>query len=306
MQRRAYVPGLAVLLAAVAAGVTGCTAGSGSEGSATDSKAGAGSGAVAAPGRYRTLYEPCGSVQRSTLRDLLPGIADLSDEQRDRVLRGTPSVTYDNDRRAGCSWKTDGPDASHQLTIDFERVVSYDPTVSDDDRAQEIFAGKEAAAGIPARTAKPGTVPPAAGTPTGPTGPTGKPSTGAEGEAEGEGKQAQTATPTPASPSGPAATGPAATTPSAGATATTGATPEGLEPRILADLADAAFIDDDLARAGSTAQRRTVSVVFRTSNVIVTVRYGEQPARITDVPDSKELQEKAQGLARILAERFDE
>lgn len=49
-----------------------------------------------------------------------------------------------------------------------------------------------------------------------------------------------------------------------------------------------------------------MSVVFRTSNVIVTVEYTEQPARMTEVPDSKELQEKAQALARKLAETLSE
>lgn len=80
----------------------------------------------------------------------------------------------------------------------------------------------------------------------------------------------------------------------------------GLEPRMLEGLGNAAFLDDVLGRAGSTAQRRSVSVVFRTSNVIVTIVYVEQPARTTEVPDSKELQEKAQSLARGLAEQFND
>ncbi|MDN3295606.1 DUF3558 domain-containing protein [Streptomyces ficellus] len=277
MQRRAYVPGVAALLAALTVGVTGltgCSAGSGPDGSATDSKAGDAANADAQPGKYRTLLEPCGSIQRATLKDLLPGVALLPEDQRERAYRGTAAVTYDTDRRAGCSWKTDGPDASHQLTLDFERVVSYDPAVSDDDRAQQVYAGKEAAAGLPAGP------PAAAGGAQTPQSPAGN---------------ATTVTPTPT----------ATATPTPNATGTIAA-PEGLQPRVLSGLADAAFLDDVLTRAGSTAQRRIVSVVFRTSNVIVTIRYGEQPARITDVPDSKELQEKAQGLARYLAERFEE
>ncbi|MEU0272554.1 DUF3558 domain-containing protein [Streptomyces sp. NPDC006307] len=285
MQRRAYAPGLAAVLAAVTvgvAGLTGCTAGSGGSGSAIDSKAGGPAAAAAAPGKYRTLLEPCGSVERSTLRDLLPGVDFLPQEQRERVYRGTSAVTYDTDRRAGCSWKADGPDASHQLTLDFERVVSYDPTVSDDDRAQQVYEGKQTAAGLTATPTPGGT---ATGAPSGPAKPSGPPpATGA---------------PAPSA----AAAGPSVAAVPAAIPATT---PEGLEPRVLADLGDAAFLDDVLTRAGSTAQHRTVSVVFRTSNVIVTIRYGEQPSRVTEVPDSKELQEKAQGLARKLAEKFDE
>ncbi|MER7111307.1 DUF3558 domain-containing protein [Streptomyces sp. NPDC000229] len=275
MQRRAYVPGVAALLAALTVGVTGltgCSAGSGPDGTATDSKAGDTADTAVQPGKYRTLLEPCGSVRRSTLKDLLPGAAQLPEEQREQVYRGTAAVTYDTDRRAGCSWKTDGPDASHQLTVDFERVVSYDPTVSDDDRAQQVYAGKEAAAGLPAQATAPA----------------------------GEGQQAPSATGPTANPT---AKSPVSPTPAPTGSPTT---PEGLEPRVLADLADAAFLDDVLTRAGSTAQHRTVSVVFRTSNVIVTIRYGEQPARVTEVPDSKELQEKAQGLARNLAETLEE
>lgn len=83
-------------------------------------------------------------------------------------------------------------------------------------------------------------------------------------------------------------------------------TPSGLQPRLLDDLGDAAFVDDVFASSGSAAKRRTVSVVFRTSNVVVTVRYAEQPAHPTTVPDSKELQEKARGLARQLADQLDE
>ncbi|URM90191.1 hypothetical protein LUW75_09545 [Streptomyces sp. MRC013] len=46
--------------------------------------------------------------------------------------------------------------------------------------------------------------------------------------------------------------------------------------------------------------------MFRTSNVLVTVRYAAQPLRDGEVPDSEEMQEKARRLAHRLAERFDE
>ncbi|SDN57406.1 hypothetical protein [Streptomyces wuyuanensis] len=264
MRRKGYAPGVAALLAAL---VTGCTGGSTDGGTTTESKAGETAGPVAAPGKYRTLYEPCGAVERSMLRDLLPGAAELPEEQQEKIFRGTAAVTYDTDRRVGCSWKADSPDASHNLRIDVERVVSYAQDVSDDQRALEVYTRKQDAAQLPA---------PAAGGTGAPV--TGSPGAGSE--------------PPSGSPSGTASGSPTA--------------PEGLEPRVLDGLGDAAFLDDVLTRAGSTAQHRTVSVVFRTSNVIVTVDYGEQPARVTEIPDSKELQEKAQGLARKLAERFND
>ncbi|WP_405806913.1 DUF3558 domain-containing protein [Streptomyces sp. NBC_00210] len=274
--RKAYVPGLAALLVAL---VAGCTADTGTEGSAIDSKTGGTKTAAAPPGKYRTLREPCGSIGRSTLKDLLPGAAELPDDQQQKIFRGTADVTYDTDRRVGCSWNVDSPDASHHLTLDFERVVSYDTAVSDDDRAQEVFATKQAAASLPAPA-----------------------DTGPE---KGQGSSPST---TPSQSKPPTGSAPPTGTPSGSATPSGSDPLAGLEPRVLDGLGDAAFLNDvlDGAGAGSTAQRRTVSVVFRTSNVIVTIVYVEQPARTTEVPDSKELQEKAQSLAGRLAEEFSD
>ncbi|WMX46498.1 hypothetical protein RGF97_18915 [Streptomyces roseicoloratus] len=67
-----------------------------------------------------------------------------------------------------------------------------------------------------------------------------------------------------------------------------------------------AFLKDTLATPGASGARRLVSVVFRTSNVIVTVSYEEQTTTSAEVPDSRELQEKARNLARLLAERLEE
>ena len=55
------------------------------------------------------------------------------------MYEGTATVTYDTDRKVGCRWKSDAQDASGHLSVDFERVVSYDPAVSDDDRAREVY-----------------------------------------------------------------------------------------------------------------------------------------------------------------------
>lgn len=47
-------------------------------------------------------------------------------------------------------------------------------------------------------------------------------------------------------------------------------------------------------------------IVFRTSNVIVTIEYSVQPALPGTVPPSTETQDKARQLAQALAERFNE
>ncbi|MFC8262239.1 DUF3558 domain-containing protein [Streptomyces sp. NPDC057291] len=259
----AYVPGAALL----AALVVGCSAGTGTDGSAADSRPGGPTASPAAPaGKYRTLPDPCRSVAHSTLKDLLPGVAELPEDQQEKAYAGTASVTYDTDRRVGCTWKAEAPDSSRSLSLDFERVVSYDTSVSDDDRADEVYGKKEAAAHLPVS---------ASDSPSDSVSPSGSAPSDEETDGETDGK------------SGDGATG-------------------DLQPRVLDNLGDAAYLDDLLIQAGSTAQHRTVSVVFRTSNVIVTVRYTEQPARSTEIPDSKELQEKAQALARKLVDKFSE
>ncbi|MFD6281887.1 DUF3558 domain-containing protein [Streptomyces sp. NPDC060209] len=268
----AYVPGVALLVALVA----GCSAGSDADDPDADSKPGSPTVTAAPPGKYRTLPESCRAVPRPTLKDLLPGAAELPEEQQEKVYEGTATVTYDTDRKVGCRWKSDAPDASRNLSIDFERVVSYDPAVSDDDRAREVYTTKEDAAALPT-------------------------SAGVTPSETPSGSASETAGGTPSgSPSGISSA-----TPSADPSGSTTDSDTDLRPRLLDELGDAAFLDDELTRAGSTAQHRTVSVVFRTSNVIVTVQYTEQPARVTEVPDSGELQEKAQALARKLAESLN-
>ncbi|MFJ6811443.1 DUF3558 domain-containing protein [Streptomyces anulatus] len=277
----AYVPGVALL----AALVVGCSAGSDSNANGADSKAGSPTVTPAPPGKYLTLPAPCRAVPRGTLKDLLPGAAELPGDQQEKVFRGSASVTYDTDRKVGCSWKSDGPNATRSLSIDFERVVSYDPAVSDDDRADTVYAKKEKAAGL-SSSATPG--------------PDAEKDTGTPVEKEkGKGADAE-------EPAGDA-TGSADPSSSSSSSGGGGAGPEDALPsRVLDNLGDAAFLHDLPTRAGSTAQHRTVSVVFRTSNVVVTVRYAEQPALVTQVPDSRELQEKAQALARKLAETLSE
>ncbi|MFJ6838690.1 DUF3558 domain-containing protein [Streptomyces sp. NPDC091209] len=281
MQRKAYVSGAAVLLAALLAG---CSGGSGVGSSAPDSKGGdTGTTApVAQPGKYRTLPEACGAADHDTLDSLLPGIQQIADEtQQEKAYEGEATLTYDTDRRDGCSWKVDSASATDHLFVDFERVVSYDNAVSDESKAEELYATKQTAADLP------------------------EPAASASGTAE-------------PSPSG-SATGPAATETGAGGdnatvsgapSAPTGSasaseTPADLQPRVLDDLGDEAFIDDKLSTGSSTAQQRTVTVVFRTSNVIVTIEYAEQPTASANTPDSKEMQDRARKLAQKLSSRLN-
>ncbi|MFD3727792.1 DUF3558 domain-containing protein [Streptomyces sp. NPDC058671] len=315
MQRKRYAPGrtgpaarTAVVLAlglGLGIGLTGCSSGTPTDDVAVDAKAGP-AAAVAPPGRYRTLFEPCGAVPPGTLKDLLPGAAALADPEREQAYRGSAAVTYDTDRRVGCAWKADSPDVSHRLALDVERVVSYDTAVSDDDRAQEVFVRKQLAAGIPlAPTAPPTPTATATATPTatGATAPVGastRPARSAGGTAPGT-----TAPPTPpkgtapGSTGSPTGTGPSDPTPS-------GPAPTGLEPRVLVGLGNVAYLDDVLKTVGANGRERVVSVVFRTSNVIVTVSYRERTTAAAEAPDSGELQEKARNLARLLAERLEE
>lgn len=296
MQRKAYVPGVAALLAALLAGCTG----GGGLGESDDPKPGdtGSSTAAAEPGKYRTLPEPCGEVDPGTLDSMLPGIKEMPDEeQQEKAYEGVPAVTYDTDRHVGCRWKVESSDATHHLLVDFERVVSYDTAVSDDTRATEVYSKKAQKADLPEPSDIGSSDTDSSGTPS------------ADGDGDGDGESG-------AAPSDDAGAstdqdesdkGGADDSADDGASSgspTDAATPPGLEPRILDDLGDEAFLDDALATSASATRHRTTTVVFRTSNVIVTIEYDEQPGRRTDIPDSKEMQDKARELAGKLADRF--
>jgi hypothetical protein len=257
-------------VALLAALVAGCSSSSGGDTSSDNSnRDSTGTATVAAqPGRYRTLPEACGAVGQSTLDTLLPGIRQIADpDQRDKAYQGEAALTYDTDRKVGCHWKADSTDATDHLSVDFERVVSYDNSVSDDDQAHQLFASKETAADLPEPSA----------------------STSAT----------QSASPTPS----PSSSSPSPSSSSDSASASASAPASGgadLQPRALTGLGDEAFLDDQLSGSGSTGQQRTVTVVFRTSNVLVTIEYAEQPAALGTTPDSKEMQDRARNLAARL------
>lgn len=266
MQRKAYVPGVVALLAALLAG---CTGGGGDSGETDDANPGeAGTASAAAqPGRYRTLPEACGSVGRSTLDSLLPGISELTDaEQREKAYAGEATLTYDTDRKVGCRWKVESAEATDHLLVDFERVVSYDNTVSDDSQAQQLFATRQEDADLPEPEASEAT-------------------SDVTPDEETDGDENPSTTPAGSEAASPEAS----------------ATPTDLQPRTLDGLGDEAFLDDTLSSSGSTARDRTVTVVFRTSNVIVTIEYEEQPTTVGTVPDSGEMQDRARELAARLA-----
>ncbi|MFE2279970.1 DUF3558 domain-containing protein [Streptomyces sp. NPDC059454] len=269
MQRKAYVPGVAALLAAVLAGCTGTPDDAGQSDNSNPGSAGMATQA-AQPGRYTTLPEPCGVVEDTTLDQLLPGIGEMTDEaQREKAYAGEATLTYDTDRKVGCRWKVESAEATDHLLVDFERVVSYDNAVGDDAQAGELFAAKRTAARLPEPTVT--------------TTETGTPSIDPSTEPG--------SSPSPGSP-----------TAASSSAASPSAAPSDLQPRLLEDLGDEAFLDDELSSSGSTAEQRTVTVAFRTSNVIVTIEYAEQPVTVGVVPDSKELQDRARKLASELAD----
>ncbi|CAL9528831.1 DUF3558 domain-containing protein [Streptomyces sp. enrichment culture] len=288
MQRKAYVPGVAALLAALLAGCTG-----GSEGGATADDSNPGQPGVATeaaePGKYRTLPDPCGAVGDKALDSLLPGIEEITDEeQREKAYAGEPTLAYDTDRKVGCRWKVESAQATNHLFVDFERVVSYDGAVSDDSEAEQLFAKQVEAADLPEPVVSESEDSGESGeSGSAPDSPSGAPSSGE-----------------PASGAGgtPSASASSSSSPSSSSSASPDATPAEVQPRLLDDLGDEAFVDDALSSSGSTAKRRTVTVAFRTSNVMVTIEYAEQSATLGVVPDSEEMQDKARKLASQLAD----
>ncbi|MFZ3472072.1 DUF3558 domain-containing protein [Streptomyces sp. 4.24] len=283
MQRksvRAALPGIAVLTA-LTVGLTACTD-SGRSGTTSDAKAGGNSGTVAQPGKYRSLPMPCKAADPKKVKAMLPVAEALAPEARDALYAGVADASYDADRRVGCRWTAQTPTETRLLSVGFERVVSYDrATVSDDDKARQVFIRQLTDAHLP--------VPGPLTTPS-PT-PSAGASSPAPGASAGAGGSASPGTGTSSSPSA-----------SASASA-----PVELGSRVLEGLGNESFIEDKLSAAGATAaQARTVRIVFRTSNVIVTVEYSVQPALPGTVPPSGETQDRARQLAQALVDRFNE
>ncbi|MGW9426669.1 hypothetical protein ACWHA1_01785 [Streptomyces decoyicus] len=316
MPRKPFVPGAAVVVAAaLAAGLTGCTGSSSPDSDAADAKSGgaATSSPAAEPGRYQTLPEACGLPSRGVIHRMLPGDGQaLSDTEAQKVYGGQADITYDTDRRVGCRWTRETTAGTRHLGLDIQRVVSYDSAVSDDDKAQAIYDKKELAAQIPSggagspspaapspsaskskekgegvvtndATDKSATDQGAAGKSAADQGTTGKSSAGAKGKAP-SGSPSQTSDPS--------------TDPSTDPSGSTA-------PRVLGDLGDAAFLNDKLVTADSGVHR-DVTVVFRTSNVIVKITYDQWSTDKTMLPDSQELQDKARSLATELSDSLSE
>ncbi|GAA4660661.1 hypothetical protein GCM10023347_10250 [Streptomyces chumphonensis] len=308
MRRRTYRGGSAALVA-LAVALTGCTADAGESGGTTDGKSGStgASETSVEPGRYRTLPEPCGSLGRESLRAaLFP--EDVGRGADDATLEGEAAVTFDTDRRVGCTWKSATSLGSHHLTLDFERVVSYDPEVSDGDRAVELFDQRATEADIPA-TAPPTDEP---SDPAASDGGSEEPSDGASEEPSGAASEAP-GDEASREPSGADEEGPdPASAP--GGTPPAGPGPDGepdaetpdpaLAPRPLEGVGEAAYLDDELVTADAGVHR-DITLVFRKGNVIVTVQYNQWSTDKRRLPDSEELQRQAGRLAQQIAERLD-
>lgn len=264
-----------VLSLTACAALTSCSGSGGSGGVSGNANVSSrdASPSAAPPGKYQTLPEPCGSVDGRTLHIMLPDSQNYA---------GTAALTYDPDRRVGCQWTGTVQGGTRYLSVDFERVVSYDPTVSDDDKAAQDYEQMALAAHIPG--ANPSASPsPGAST----TAPASAPPSPASG--------APTATP-PSSPSSPSTSLSPAPSNSAEANDTT--------PRRIGGIGDAAYLNDALTTMDS-AVHRDVTVVFRISNVLVTVKFSQWSSDKTVIPPSSELQLGAFGLAQELARSFN-
>ncbi|MZE79519.1 hypothetical protein [Streptomyces xinghaiensis] len=312
MQRWAY--GTSAVAAALLVGLTGCTGSSGDDGGDGSEQGDPSASSSAGAGKYRTLPEACGAVERGTLRTLLPGLDKLEGTKRETAYDGQPALTYDTDRRTGCRWTTGLSDGTRSLVIDFERVVSYDPALSDDDRAQQLYDKKAAEAGIPAPVdEKPDDGKPSAAASESQAGnadpvetsgaaDSGESEDGEQGSGDkgGEGGKDTGSNGTSGEngdeeEKGDEGEGSPASSPSADPSTA---------PRALDGLGDVAYIDDHLGTADSGAHR-DITIVFRASNVLVTITYDQWSTRRSDIPGSRELQARAQRLARELSDTFD-
>jgi hypothetical protein len=239
------------------AALAGCSGGSGTNNAGADSKQAGSTASVSAapPGKYRVLPEPCGSVGQNTLKALLPESSDYA---------GQATLTFDTDRRVGCNWSGKTDRGTRNLSIDIERAVSYDPTVSDEDEARQQYDKEAVAAGVPASS-------PSA-------------------------SSSATASPT--------ASASASASLSAAATASTSASDSAAPaPRVLSGLGNSAFLNDVLTTKDSGVHR-DVTVVFRKANVLVTLVFSQWSTDNSVTPGSQELQDGARKAAGEIAGQF--
>lgn len=263
-----------VLAVAVLGGCTGSGSSDSADGDGRTSPVDGTTVSPAPPGKYRTLPQPCTAVDLDSLKKLVPGAKDYA---------GVESLTYDTNRLVGCAWKgTTAAGTSSTLSLSMVRVVSYNPAVSDEAEAEADFAKKAENASI--------SLTPASGTPTAPTAPT-TPTTG---------PPTTNGTPDPTGTATGAATGTTAGTPNgANGTDNVNSTSPDLAPRVLTSVGNAAFINDVL-KTPKTGPRRTVTLVFRTANVLATVTYTQSSPSDTAAPKSADLQKAAQKVASEL------
>lgn len=288
----------------VALGVlSACSPGGSSGGSASDSRsaqAGRATSSPLPPGKYRTLPQPCTAVDADTLKSLVPDAKDYA---------GHEALTYDTDRRVGCAWQGRTPHGvASSLVIDMERVVSYDPDISDEAQAEADFDQRATAASI-------SLVPPSSTTPATPT-------TGSTGSGSGTGSGPGSAAGTSSGTSSGTRSGSGSGTSTgaggrkgadsgghAGTSAGTGTsaganTDPAYQPRLLTGLGDTAFINDVLKTA-SSGPRRNVTVVFRTANVVVSVTYSVAEPAGSEPAKSADLQKYAQQVASQLEHKVE-
>ncbi|MCK1796587.1 DUF3558 domain-containing protein [Streptomyces sp. XM4193] len=308
MQRRARRSATAALIA-LTLGLTGCTGGSDGEDEGDGKSGGSSQTGPAKPGTHASLPEPCGAVSEETLRELLVADGAESASPTNRPLpEGTAAVTYDIERRVGCKWKSTGTLGSHHLSIDLERVVSYDGEISDDDRAAELYDARARKDKIPDEAP-----------------PVDEDSEEDENSEDSEDSDGDGST-EDAEPDGAGNTpddedtggseepqgGEDGTGPSddGSADATDPADPDdpaadpALVPRPLEAIGDVAYLNDELVTADS-GLHRDITLVFRAGNVIVTVEYDQWSTDKRLIPGSEELQEKAQKLAKQLVGQLE-
>jgi hypothetical protein len=312
--RRARTYGTGVsLVVMLSLGLTACS-GSSDDGTGGDSKPGTSTPAAppAEPGKYSTLPDPCDAVGHGTLKRLLPGAeaVEASGAKNPGAsaspFEGEPAVTYDTDRRAGCRWKSATSLATRHLSVDLERVVSYDPAVSDDEQAQQVYDERASSAGFPTGGDGSSTPPESEQGEQGDEG----------GQSEKDGSDEQDGQSTKNAEKKSAKNAAGSEKPDSGKNdqpadeeeEAAGASPspeEELAPRILDDIGDNAYIDDQLDTSDSGVHR-DITLVFRSANVLVTVKYDQWLTDKRRSPDSAELQEKARSVAEELAADFDD
>jgi Protein of unknown function (DUF3558) len=141
--RALAVAALPVLVAGCSSGSSGSSGGSGASGAPDGKKTPSASASASpslAPAKYTRLPNPCGTLGKKTVADLVP---------KAKSLAGQPLKVADPNLMVSCSWNGLDGYTFHWLDVELRRTDSVPGVGSAEQRAEQDFTHLKSATGSP-------------------------------------------------------------------------------------------------------------------------------------------------------------